>query len=188
LAISYLILILISIIFIFKEFKENMKNAGVDNVVEPLLKASDEAAQIWKEPIEFLYLDVNYHDYELSKNDLADWSKHVIDGGTIAIHNTYPDLRAIIFENQPLFGWPGPRRVLKEFVFGSKNFKNIGIVSNITYATKCNQNTFLDRLRGRLTQLKGFFSLFALKIYLILVQLPQPVKKFVKRLLFRAKN
>ena len=62
-----------------------MKNAGVDNVVEPLLKASDEAAQIWKEPIEFLYLDVNYHDYELSKNDLADWSKHVIDGGTIAI-------------------------------------------------------------------------------------------------------
>ena len=175
-------------IWTFKEFKENMKNAGLENAVSPVIKTSDEAVKNWEKPIELLYLDVNYHDYELSKKDFTEWSKFVTEGGTIAIHNTYPDIQAIIFENQPLYGWPAPRKVLREFVFGSKNFKNISIISNTTYFTKCAKNNFSDKLKGRLAEIKGLFLILALKFYMILVRLPKPLKKFAKRRLFGSKN
>ena len=145
--------------------------------------------KIWKRPIEFLYIDANYHDYELSKKDFLEWTAKLIDGGVVAVHNTFPALGAIIFEHQPLYGWPGPKRMLHELVFGSKNYKNVGIVDNITYAEKCAENSLADRIMSRLVETKGWFSLLALEIYRLLSRAPKPIKKFVKRTLTsRAEN
>ncbi len=171
-------------IWTLEEFKNNVRDAGVENIIETIINTSEGVVKKWKEPIELLYLDVNYHDYELSKQDFLWWSEKVVNGGAIAIHNTYPAFKPMLLENQALHGWPAPRKVLNDFVFGSKNFKNIRIIDDTTIMEKCEKNNWFDRLMGRMTQLRGFCLVLTYRLYLRLTSLPVPVKKIGKRVVF----
>ncbi|MDO8619766.1 MAG: class I SAM-dependent methyltransferase [bacterium] len=169
-------------IWTFDEFKKNMETAGLTNTVEPIRDFSDKVAHAWNKPIELLYLDVNYHAYEPGKEDFLTWSKLVIDGGTIALHNTYPALRVVIKEGQPFHGWPGPQQILRRFVLGKRGWRNIRIVDTTTIMEKTKESRSGDTLQGFYMRGYGETLLLAQKLYQLLTRMPVPVKKFLKRI------
>lgn len=151
-------------VWTFEEFKKNIKDAEVDDIVTPLVKTSVEAAKDFKESVELIFID-GAHEYELVKLDFELWFPKVINGGIMAFHD------ATTYE------WLGPKKVVEELVYKSKNFRNAGFVYLITYAEKTRQNSLTDRLKNRyillLKDLYAFTSEF---------HLPEPIRKFGKKL------
>ncbi len=74
-------------IYTFEEFKKNIKNAKVDDIVVPLVKTSEDAAKNFDEPIELIFID-GAHEYESVKLDFDLWFPKVINGGIMAFHDT----------------------------------------------------------------------------------------------------
>jgi len=142
------------------EFKENIKRANVEDVVVPVVKTSEDAERDWDaKPIELLWIDGD-HEYEMVKLDFDLWSPYLIEGGTIAFHDT--------------IGWPGPKRVVKEKIY---KFANVGFIESLTYAQKVRANSLVDRVRNRwVLFLNGICELGGS------LQLPKPIKKLAKRI------
>jgi predicted O-methyltransferase YrrM len=67
-------------------FKNNLKNAGVEEYVIPVKKHSLEVAATWTLPIDVLFIDGS-HEYEDVKADFEAFYPHVKKGGTIAFHD-----------------------------------------------------------------------------------------------------
>ncbi|MEK7170552.1 MAG: class I SAM-dependent methyltransferase [Patescibacteria group bacterium] len=170
-------------IWTFDEFKKNIASAKVENIVKPILDFSDKVALTWDKPIELLYLDVNYHAYEPGKEDFLTWSKFVVDGGIIALHNTYPALRVVIQEQQPFHGWPGPRKILRTFVLGKRGWRNIRIVDTTTIMQKTKEYRVRDVLQGLSMRCYGDALMLTQKIYRLFTRMPVPLKKALKRVL-----
>lgn len=147
----------------FEEFRKHIENAKVNDIVVPLRKMSEEAAREFKEPVELVFID-GAHEYELVKLDFDLWSPKLVDHGIIAFHDTVL--------------WPGPKAVVKEYIFKSKNFKNCGSVDSITFGKKVELNSKKDRLRNRyILILKDIYEL-AYRLHL-----PKPVKTIGKKIL-----
>jgi hypothetical protein len=104
------------------------------------VKTSREAAQGWDKPVELLFIDGD-HDYEAVREDFELWFPHLINGGTIAIHDSTACLR------HGLIGWPGPRKVVKERIFRSRRFREVDLFGTMVVARKCEANTLADRIR-----------------------------------------
>lgn len=108
------------------EFHKNIKAAGVQDHVVPMVMTSEEAAKGWSKPIRLLWIDGD-HRYEQVKRDFLLWSPHVVEGGIIAMHDTIRK--------------KGPKRVLWENIFRCNRFQKISIVDNITAARKVKKNS-----------------------------------------------
>ncbi len=122
-------------VWTFDEFQQNIKAAGVDDVIVPHVDFSVNAAQNFIEPVELIFID-GLHDYESVKADFGAWFPKVIEGGVMAFHDTT--------------GWAGPRRVVTEELFKSRRFKNVRHVRSITYGEKTAQNKAFERAMNRL--------------------------------------
>jgi predicted O-methyltransferase YrrM len=109
----------------YEEFKKNIFSFGVSDYVIPLVMSSEEANKSWQRPIKLLWIDGS-HEYEDVKKDFLIWQEYLVEGGLIAFHDT--------------FFWPGPKKVVDEYIFGGE-FKNIGFVDDITFATKARSLT-----------------------------------------------
>ena len=118
------------------EFFANIKHAGIDSQVAPLIMTSEEAARGWTKPIRLLWIDGN-HRYESIKLDFALWEPHVVEGGILAMHDTIRK--------------KGPKRVLWEYVFSSGRFQETAIVDSITAFRKVERASLLARLRKCMT-------------------------------------
>jgi predicted O-methyltransferase YrrM len=119
----------------FGEFKANMERAGIIDLVTPIASKSQDAVAGFDRPIELLFLDGS-HEYEDVKADFEQWVPKVVDGGTIAVHDTTL--------------WKGPKRVVEESVYRSTTFKDVRFVfGSTTVAKKVPRNTAADRLRAR---------------------------------------
>jgi len=118
----------------FEEFSSNIINAGVADIITPIVATSEEAANNFARPCELIFIDGS-HEYTLVRIDFELWFPKLVDGGIIAFHDT--------------LGWEGPRKVVTEFLFKSMNFKNIGFVQSIVFGEKVGQNSRIDRLRNR---------------------------------------
>lgn len=130
----------------YDEFKRNIKNAELNDIVIPVVKTSEEATKDFTEPVEFIFIDGD-HEYENVKQDFELWFHKLIDGGIIAFHDS--------------LAWPGPRKVVKKYIYKSRYFKNIGLVDSITFAQKTKQNSLKDRLKNRsLLFLRNRYVLF----------------------------
>lgn len=171
------------IIWTYDEFLQNIKRARVENIVMPVVDTAENAVVGWKLPIELIFIDANYHSYELTKKNVLEWSEYLVDGGVLALNNVAPSFSAIL-QNKPLHGLPAPRKVASQFIFRSGNFKNFRLAGCVAYAEKCHQNTFLDKLNGELMEQKVNLLFMAHGIYLQLTRLPQPIKSFFKKILF----
>lgn len=66
-----------------ERFTSNIAEAGVFDDVTSLQMSTIDAALIWKEPIDYLYLDAD-HSYEGCRADLELWWPHLKIGGLIA--------------------------------------------------------------------------------------------------------
>ena len=151
-------------VWTFDEFKKNINNAKVGDIVLPIVKTSEEAAKKFNEPIEFIFID-GAHEYELVKLDFELWFPKVINGGIIAFHDTT--------------GWPGPRRLVKEKVYKSKRFKDVKFVDSITYGVKVNKNTSTDRIKHRYV----LFVKDVCELVYYNIKLPKPILKIGKKIL-----
>ena len=118
------------------EFLANIKQAGVDSQVVPLIMTSEEAARGWNKPIRLLWIDGD-HRYESTKLDFILWEPFLVEGGILAMHDTIRK--------------HGPKKVLWENVFRSGRFQEIAIVDNITAMRKVKQAPLTARLQNYLT-------------------------------------
>jgi predicted O-methyltransferase YrrM len=156
-------------VWTFDEFQANLKHAGVDDLVRPIVATSEEAARGFDEPIELIFID-GAHEYELVKLDFELWFPKVIDGGTMAFHDT--------------IGREGPRRVVEEKVFRSRRFRNVRFVDSMTVAEKVADNTAADRLRNRYVLLvKDMYDVGYRAYQRAGIQLPPALRSGVKRVL-----
>ncbi len=120
-------------VWTFDEFKKNVTESGLDEVVTPIVKTSEEAALSFREPVELVFID-GAHDYESARRDFELWSPKVVDGGIVALHDTTCG--------------EGPRRVVVESLCGSQRFRGVHLVGSIAYARKVERNSPVDRIKN----------------------------------------
>jgi predicted O-methyltransferase YrrM len=145
------------------EFFANIKQAGVEDRVVPMIMTSEEAARGWNQPIRLLWIDGD-HRYEPAKLDFTLWEPHLVEGGILAMHDTIRK--------------KGPKRVLWEFVFRSGGFQEIAIIDNITAVRKVSRASLLGRLRN-------YFTLALRALYIAARKSSVPYSKPAGRWLLR---
>ena len=118
----------------FTEFTENIRRAGVADLVVPLVTTSAEAARDFDRPVELMFID-GAHDYASVALDFELWFPQVVEGGTIAFHDTV--------------AWDGPRRLVAQRVFGGAWARRARFVDSTTVAEKVARNSLGDRVRNR---------------------------------------
>lgn len=71
-------------------FRRTVHAAGVEDAVVAVVGQSPVVAANWGTPLAFLFIDGG-HGVEPARADFAGWTPHVAPGGTLAIHDVFPD-------------------------------------------------------------------------------------------------
>ncbi len=144
----------------FKEFKQNIKDAGIDDHVVPIVAKAEDVAKKWNKLVRLLWVDGS-HNYEDVKRDVLIWEKFLVYVGMIDLHYT------VIRE--------GPIKVSKELI-KSGRFTKIGFVDDITFAIK----------DPEASKISAAFSLLSRELALKLLWIRLPIfRAAVKKLFFR---
>ncbi len=149
-------------IWTFDEFKRNIKNAKVDDIVIPIIKTSKDAEKEWAGmPVGLLWID-GAHEYEFVKLDYELWEPHLIEGGLIVFHDTHSE---------------NPKKIVNEYLYNGTKFKDVNFVDTITYATKSSNISHKDKIKNR-------YVLGLRETYLFFgkMMLPRQIKIFLKQL------
>jgi MMP 1-O-methyltransferase len=154
----------------FGDFKTNLDRAGIAELVEPVASLSQAAADDFREPIEFLFVDGS-HEYELVLEDYEKWVPKVVEGGWVAFHDTT---------------WTrGPRKVVGDAIYRSRQFKEARfVVGSLTVARKVESNSLADRVRNRyVLGVKTAFWVGSSALKKQRRLLPKPVERLGRRFL-----
>ena len=130
---------------------ENIKISGLEKLINPLVKKSNDAAEDFTQPIELLWIDGS-HDFDDVFNDFLLWFPKIVNGGWVAFHDSK---------------WPGVRKVLWESLYPSRQVGLIRRIEDTTFAKKVERNSLFIY----------FCNLFTLTIY----QLRQKIKRGRRR-------
>lgn len=160
-------------IWTFEEFKQNIKMAGIEDIVIPIVNTSQEAGKNWAgEPIELLWIDGD-HEENLVELDHKIWEPFLIEGGVIAFHDTMSD---------------GPKKVVDKHLYLGNKFKSINFVEGTTFAEKSSNILRKDKLRNRymllLRNLYIHYSSLNKKFFNGKFHLPKTVKTILKKLFY----
>ncbi len=71
-------------------FRSAVFAAGLENFVVAVVGQSPKVARHWQAPLAFLFIDGG-HGTESAAADYENWTPHVAVGGTLAIHDVFPD-------------------------------------------------------------------------------------------------
>lgn len=71
-------------------FRRTVHHAGLERVVIATVADSPTLATHWTTPLAFLFIDGG-HGTEPAHRDYELWTPHVAPGGTLAIHDVFPD-------------------------------------------------------------------------------------------------
>lgn len=105
----------------FEEWKANVEGNGLSEYVTPLIGDSRDIARIWAAPIHLLFIDGS-HLFEDVMADFENFSRHVIAGGIIALHDVTPN-------------WEGPYRAWNDHI--RDRLSVTGVISkSLAYGTK----------------------------------------------------
>lgn len=74
----------------FKEFRNNIRAADLDDNVVPIVASSKVASKGWNTPLSMVFIDGG-HSLEAAMADYQSWASHVIPGGVLAIHDLFPN-------------------------------------------------------------------------------------------------
>ena len=74
----------------FPFFRTTIRKAGLEGTVIPIIGRSIDVAARWQTPLSFLFIDGG-HTMEHALNDYRGWTPHVMPGGTVAIHDVFPN-------------------------------------------------------------------------------------------------
>lgn len=107
----------------FPPFQDNLRRAGLDDWVRPIVAHSGEVADEWDgQAIRLLYLDGD-HRYGQVRRDFEAWQGWVTPGGVLAFHDTI----------EP--GWPDVARFLDERLLAG-DWLFPGVAGSIVYVVK----------------------------------------------------
>ena len=120
-------------------FRENIKRAGVDDIVIPLVMKSEEAANEWTEPVSLLWID-GAHDYENVKLDFALWEPHLKKEGIIAFHD------ALYCFAHPWRPYSGIKEIIINSILKSSKFSKVQFCGSMVCATKVTELPVKDRV------------------------------------------
>ncbi len=71
-------------------FRRTIADAGLEDVVVAVVGPSPTVASVWRTPLAFVFIDGG-HGEEPARLDYEGWASHVAMGGTLAIHDVFPD-------------------------------------------------------------------------------------------------
>ena len=71
-------------------FRRTIFDAGLEDEVVAVVGQSPLVAAAWGSPLAFLFIDGGHGD-EPARLDYERWTPHVSMGGTLAIHDVFPD-------------------------------------------------------------------------------------------------
>ncbi len=71
-------------------FRRTMHDADLEASVIAVVGRSPQVASVWTTPLSFLFIDGGHGD-EPARLDFEGWTPHVAPGGTLAIHDVFPD-------------------------------------------------------------------------------------------------
>ena len=71
-------------------FRSTIHDAGLEDVVVAVVGPSPAVAAAWSTPLAFLFIDGG-HGEAPARLDYEGWAPHVAMGGTLAIHDVFPD-------------------------------------------------------------------------------------------------
>ncbi len=72
----------------FHEFRRNIREAGVDSAVIPILASSAHLAQFWHGGLAMIFFDGG-HSLEAALTDYRAWAGHLRPNGILAIHDVF---------------------------------------------------------------------------------------------------
>lgn len=72
------------------DFRATIHDAGLEDTVVALVGRAPTIGATWSTPLSFLFIDGG-HGEEPARLDYERWTPHVAPGGTLAIHDVFPD-------------------------------------------------------------------------------------------------
>ncbi|HEX9681972.1 MAG TPA: class I SAM-dependent methyltransferase [Acidimicrobiales bacterium] len=102
-------------------FRRNIWEAGLDDVVVAIVGQSPVVARHWNTPLAFLFIDGG-HGSEPARSDYEGWTPKVAAGGTLAIHDVFPD---------PADGGRPPHDDIYRPAVESGLFRDVGAVGSL---------------------------------------------------------
>jgi len=104
----------------FREFRRNIREAGLDEAVVPVVAGSEVAARHWQTPLAMVFIDGG-HSLEAALTDYRCWMPHLQRRGVLAIHDLFADAYT---------GGQAPYAVYR-MALASGLFENLGQVSSL---------------------------------------------------------
>ena len=74
----------------FQEFRRTLEKAGIEDTVVAMVCRSEVAARLWATPLSMVFIDGG-HTAEAAQSDYECWSRHVLPGGYLLIHDIFKD-------------------------------------------------------------------------------------------------
>ncbi|WP_406827879.1 class I SAM-dependent methyltransferase [Microbulbifer sp. ARAS458-1] len=74
----------------FHAFRTNMRAAKLEDHVVPVVAPTAVAARHWNTPLGLVFIDGG-HSLEAALADYRSWSRHIVPGGYLAIHDIFPN-------------------------------------------------------------------------------------------------
>ena len=88
----------------FRFFWRNLERASLTETVVPIVASSAVAGRMWSTPLAMLFIDGG-HTFEAAMSDYEIWSKHIMAGGFLVIHDIFME---------PSQGGQAPRQVYEK--------------------------------------------------------------------------
>jgi len=111
-------------------FIQNIKQAGLANLIVPIKGYSHQVVKGWDKPIDFLFIDGD-HSYKAVKRDYLDWGNYIVDGGWIAFHDTHFQCPPGMKEYKK-----GPGLVIQEYIQSSDEWSRQTLIGTLYIAQK----------------------------------------------------
>ena len=102
-------------------FRDTIHDAGLEDVVFAVVGQSAAVAAHWASPLALLFIDGGHGD-EPARLDYEGWTPHVALGGTLAIHDVFPD---------PADGGRPPYERIFLPALASGRFEEIGVAGSL---------------------------------------------------------
>ncbi|MCS5683919.1 MAG: class I SAM-dependent methyltransferase [Acidimicrobiales bacterium] len=72
------------------EFRRTIRDSGLDGTVVAVVGDSPSVAAVWGTPLALLFIDGG-HGVKPAHADYQGWVPHLVEGGTLLIHDVFPD-------------------------------------------------------------------------------------------------
>jgi MMP 1-O-methyltransferase len=105
-------------------FRRTLKDAGLEEEVVAVVGRSTTVSALWRTPLAFVFIDGGHTD-EHAGNDYTGWGRWVQHGGTLVVHDVFPD---------PADGGQAPYRIYLRAL--DSGFEETGVLGSMRVLTR----------------------------------------------------